>query len=656
MNRARLLITFLALALLVASGMIGVLSPFLYKSSIAASTSCPNPNQCGTLRLTLVGDPTTLNQLNASVNQLTGAICVSCWQIITLENSFGLPVLQNGTYNMKASLFSSISSNPSATVWNFTIRPGAKWSDGTPITSADINYTFGLQSGYIAGTGYDFISLLNVVSSVQIVNSSTTEFILNNADAGFGSLLSSQYYFAPVPMHVWQNVKNPGDNLSLGPDVTSGPFYQNSTYTPGSSQVLLVANPYYWDPANVSDILVNFVQNASVAAAQLQAGETDLAMINPSSITSFQGNSMFGLNVEPDRHMLYLEYNTTDSPFNNIAFRVALADSINTNAIVQSVYNGEATPGYAAGGLIPPSATMWHNTSDTQYSYNLALAMGNLTSLGFTQSGGKLLYPNGTTAVSFTIYTDTNNTGDLQAAQMVQSDLKALNMSVNVISEPLSTLDEQYTFSRVTSTFGNTNITSQLVVASTSLPIFGLGYIDVRPAYENYFPWSASDLEQPNWILPSNIETEYNSLVANMNSSAGLVLSQLQQSVSDIDGLNAQYLPLIVLAYPDTIWAYSNSTLTGFLTANAALGFDMGSYYLNPAVFSSIHCITAQNCPSYTVTTTSSSTSSSTSSTSSPSKSTAPPNYDILLILAIVVVLVLIAFGTYATRRRRKKQ
>lgn len=61
----------------------------------------------------------------------------------TATNQGNEPLLRNNE-NMETvpALAESWKPGPQAEYWEFTIREGAKWSDGTPITSEDVKYTF----------------------------------------------------------------------------------------------------------------------------------------------------------------------------------------------------------------------------------------------------------------------------------------------------------------------------------------------------------------------------------------------------------------------------------------------------------------------------------------------------------------------------------
>ena len=417
-----------------------------------------------------------------------------------------MPVQPNGAPYQQAGLFDWMTSNSNASIWYFNIRPDAKWSDGTKITSADVNFTFGLGSGYIMETPADFLGLGTNLVQVQVLNSSETEFVLNASQPDFGPLLAAQSYYAVVPEHVWAGTDY-GNSPNFGQDVTSGPFY-HLAYNGGNSLVLK-ANPYYWNSPGVSEIDVTFVAQSSQAPTQLLGNSTDLAQVTPDFVSGFVNNPQYGLNVEPDRGIAYLEYNVSEAPFSNTAFRQAMALAINTNSIVQTVYKGYATPGLLGRGTIPPSSTEWHSPNTVQYQYNLSAAKSLLANQGYTWSNsGVLHYPNGT-AVSFTIYTDNDVITDYETAQQVSTYLNALGMQTQVTAESLATIAGDYTS-------GTGDIASQLVVASNTSPIFGLDFLDIEPGYNIYFPWFVS---QPVWTTPDSAQNEFDNLTNIVDTS-----------------------------------------------------------------------------------------------------------------------------------------
>ncbi len=391
-------------------------------------------------------------------------------------------------------------------------------------------------------TPRDTLGLTQEIKSVQIVNSSDTQFILGVTDSRFGFGLSAQYYYATVPDHVWSGQDFTSPNF--GQDVVSGPFY-HLAYG-GGNTLILKANPYYWNGPGISEIDVTFVSNSTAAAGMLMNGETDIVQVSPNDSSVLVRNSSLGIKTEPDRGIVYMEYNVSSAPFNSAPFRQALADGINTSMITQNVFGGYATPGALARGLIPPSASSWYNQSSSEFPFNATEAKNLLSGLGYSWNGSNfLLYPNGT-AVNFKIYTDTNTSSDVAVTQIVAAELRSIGFQISVVVIPLPEIIQNYSFN-----FGD--IRSQLVILSSYALPFGDGYLDILPASSLYFPW----FNRPSaFLYPPSAQSQYEQLASVTNSTTNPTL--FQSSVKDIDGLEAQYLPVLVLAYPDTYLGVQN--------------------------------------------------------------------------------------------------
>ncbi len=106
--------------------------------------------------------------------------------------------LQGGkTTPMLASSYAWGAGNKSLT---FTIRQGVKWSDGTPMTAADVAYTFNLIKKYPA---LDLTGVWSVLSSVTATGNTVTMDFSTVAVPYF-------YYIADqtpiVPEHIWSTL------------------------------------------------------------------------------------------------------------------------------------------------------------------------------------------------------------------------------------------------------------------------------------------------------------------------------------------------------------------------------------------------------------------------------------------------------------------
>ena len=144
--------------------------------------------------------------------------------------------LQNGkTTPMLATSWAWGAGNKSLT---FTIRQGVKWSDGTPMTAADVAYTFNLTKKYPA---LDLTGAWSVLSSVTATGNTVT--------MNFSTVAVPYFYYIAdqtpiVPQHIWSTLSNPQTNPISNP-VGTGPYLMSKC---SPSNITYAANPSYWQP------------------------------------------------------------------------------------------------------------------------------------------------------------------------------------------------------------------------------------------------------------------------------------------------------------------------------------------------------------------------------------------------------------------------
>lgn len=124
---------------------------------------------------------------------------------------------------------------PNSYTLRIYIRPQAKWSDGTPITAYDVEFTYNISiilgSGPAAGSHY-------YISSVKALDNKIIEFYINNATRNYIMFLMYALQIAPVPKHIfdyvysqlgsdiiqWRNCGDICSDVINLPQVVSGPY------------------------------------------------------------------------------------------------------------------------------------------------------------------------------------------------------------------------------------------------------------------------------------------------------------------------------------------------------------------------------------------------------------------------------------------------
>ncbi len=307
----------------------------------------------------------------------------------------------------------------------FTIRDGVKWNDGTPMTAADVAFTFNLMKKFPT---LDLNSVWSVLSSVTQQGDQVVMTFKSAAVPYF-------YYIADqtpiVPQHVWSTIANPVSYADANP-VGTGAF----TVNPCSAQnITYVANPHYWQPGEpkVAKVLYPAFTSNDPANTYLATGQAQWGSQFIPNIESFYTSK------SPDNHYWFppianvtLIPNLTVPGLNNVAVRQAMAYAIDRNRVSQIGEYGYEPPANQTG-IVTPTFASWEDTSAASqydYTYNPAKAKQILTSAGFKMgSNGIFASPSGK-PLSFTVINIGGYSDWVASMQVIQQDLKAAGIQL----------------------------------------------------------------------------------------------------------------------------------------------------------------------------------------------------------------------------------
>lgn len=298
------------------------------------------PAPSGTIRLAYPEEPVTLSPVAAAFPATTDLLrpVLPSFHLVTPELTYRPYLLAEEP---------AVAHRRDRTVIRFRIRRDAVWSDGTPITVADVRFTWAVMRRMAdrpenAGTVPDgFDRLRRVVG----VGPKEGRLVLSRF-AGWRDLFSAGRFV--LPAHA---AAGPGEvaGWDRGPPVTAGPF-RLGEWTKGRS-LALERDPGFWgEPPPVERIEVVFVPDATTA---LQLLERDLVdVVAPSLGISWsrriragggETSSAFG----PDVVHLVLNTERVRRP----AVRRGIADAVDRERFAEVVLAGEART--ADGVLVP---------------------------------------------------------------------------------------------------------------------------------------------------------------------------------------------------------------------------------------------------------------------------------------------------------------
>ncbi len=203
--------------------------------------------------------------------------------------------------------------SPDGKTWTFTVRSGVKFSDGVPLTAADVAYTFNRAlHGKVEQASWS--SYLTGVTSITAPNATTVVMKLKKPSATLPLLP-----IPIVPEHIWKSVSESAvKTYSAEPSngkavVGEGPF-RLVEGTANGDTFKFEANPDYWGGRpHVDEVIFQFYKNDDSAIQALLKGEVDFVegitalevknLQGQAGVTAHNGNSP-GLRRDRVQHRL----------------------------------------------------------------------------------------------------------------------------------------------------------------------------------------------------------------------------------------------------------------------------------------------------------------------------------------------------------------
>lgn len=325
----------------------------------------------------------------------------------------------------------------SGKVYTFTMRPGAKFSDGKPITPADVKYSFErLMNPKVAtGTGGYFTALIgandymagksNDIGGIT-TTATTISFHLSQAD---GAFLYKAALPTTCPVPVGTPMK-PIEDGSLEKNYASGP-YKIASYAP-SRQLTLVFNKNYDQKLGVRGHVakINFTigSESTQSVLQIQAGQLDFQVSNLATadiIKLSQNKALAGQVHDSARPSLtYIFLNNEVPPLNNVNVRKAINYAINRTAILAQW--GGPLAGAPSDQIIPAGQADYKQ-------FNAYPNTPDLTKAKALMKAAHVKLP-----VTLALRTQNDTPGFINMAQVIQANLKPLGINVQIVGTPNS--------------------------------------------------------------------------------------------------------------------------------------------------------------------------------------------------------------------------
>jgi peptide/nickel transport system substrate-binding protein len=408
----------------------------VYVKEAAAQTAIGDPVEGtgvvgGELIVGIVELPDTLDP------HKTGAAVTST----VMRNCSDPLVAKDFAGNYIPGLASSWNISEDGLTWAFTIREGAMFHDGTPVTAEAVKASFDRildpETAAVTAGG-----LLPPGATTELVDASTIQFNLTESFAPFLENLTSSL-LGPISVAAAGEL---GDDFGQRP-VLSGPWYVDE-WRAGDRIILKRNADYAWAPehlhqeptgAFIETITFRSIIEEASRVAAFEAGEVHQTAIPAVDVSRLLENPDFNIINYKRKGVVFIEFNITKAPFDDVLVRRALNFAVDRQDVLDAGIEGLGE--VASGFLSPTIFGYWDGINDYAPTYDPDQARALLEEAGWVDSNGDGVVEKDGVDLSFTLLnlpTDSWN----RAAQVVQSYLADVGVKMEIqIMEFASLLD-----------------------------------------------------------------------------------------------------------------------------------------------------------------------------------------------------------------------
>ncbi len=431
----------------------------------------------------------------------------------------------------------------------FKLDPDAKWSDGEPITSSDVKYSYET----LGEEGQLFTNYTSNVIRIGTPDDQTVVIETRRPDA---RIVGGIFVYI-LPEHIWGEVPLKELTGSYRPElplVGSGP-YVVTEFEPNRI-IRMEKNPNFRgeEPAFEE---IQFVKYGTQDAAEraLKLGEIDViphdiqaatfaGLGDEPNITTVRSPSPeyteLAFNVCPERYCPDAIFNPA---IQDRTVRLAIAHSIDRERLVQIVTHDTS---FAAHGILPAYYKSFYEVPEEDFEYDPELANQMLDDAGWTLNDDGVRTKGGQT-LSFDLHVRSESQFDRQHAQLVAEQAREIGVEFNV-----------------------------QVVSTDKLTELTIRFVDGKPAPEfDTFIWGwGGDPYDPSFLLSLFLSTEIgglsDSFYANpeydrlFQEQAGLFdVEERKATIQEMVALIQRDVPYVVLTYDPQLQAYRDDALAG---------------------------------------------------------------------------------------------
>ncbi|MDQ4027299.1 MAG: ABC transporter substrate-binding protein, partial [Actinomycetota bacterium] len=442
--------------------------------------------------------------------------------------------------------------------WTYHLNPDATWSDGEPVTSEDVKYTYERIQEEEQGTYIDY------VRQIDRIETPDDQTVVLHTKKPSVQMLS---IWVPIlPKHIWEEV--PADESKTfknEPAVGSGPF-QAQEWRRGQF-VRLVKNPNYFrgEPA-VDEIVIQFYDNPDTMVQALKQGEVDFIDSIPTRLfqslegepqietlsSSDAGFTELGFNLYEPNPQVIEEFDAPETSTGHPALldvrvRQAINWAIDEQELTDKVLLGE---GQVGSTLVPPPLAKYHLELEESevMGFDIARAQELLAEAGWEDTDGNGVVDKDGEDLELRLYVRSESTDTIKAGTFISDWLEQAGIRVD------------------TKAVSDNTLTDDIYAADYDMFIWGWGS-DPDPDFilsvltcGQFMFWSDTF-----WC-----DEEYSRLYEEQKTQ--LDLNERAETIHEMQRIAYEESPYVIFFYDNALEAHRTDTFTGWTRQPEDLG------------------------------------------------------------------------------------
>ena len=253
---------------------------------------------------------------------------------VTYGNIFETLLIMMPNGKLKPGLAESFTASADNLSYTFKIRSGVTFHDGTPMTSADVKFSF--ERAVAPDSKNATKNIFTPIASIETPDATTVKITLKQVSANFISGLA--YGDASIV-----SAKTAADNTTK--PVGTGP-YKYVDWSRGNRLQFTRSDSWWGGKAAIKDATFRFIPDPQAQLAAIQAGDCD-AITNFGAIESvdvLKKDAKLKVTFGNTEGETIMAMNNAKPPFNDFRVRRAVAHAIDRKLVIDGAMSGAATP------------------------------------------------------------------------------------------------------------------------------------------------------------------------------------------------------------------------------------------------------------------------------------------------------------------------